>query len=55
MKQTFREAQGHSVWYPIAFALLMLGFVASIITAIYTGDWRWLLAALACYGIIGIK
>jgi hypothetical protein len=52
MKQTFREAQGHSVWYPVAFALLMLGFVASIIMAIYSQDWRWFIATLVCFGII---
>jgi hypothetical protein len=40
---------------PLAFTLLCAGFVVSIIAALITADWRYLLISAACYFIIAAK
>lgn len=55
MTQTFKDRYGYPLWLPFVFIGLMAGIVVFIITGIYTGDWRWLLGALACYAAIASK
>ncbi len=52
---SFKSTYGYSPILPFMFIGLCLGVVGFILTGVYTGDWRWLIPAFACYACVAMK